>query len=147
MATTIYYASDVHGSNRCFRKFLNAAKFYKAQVLVMGGDILGKGLVFLEEVRPGVYVTQVRGQRLELSSESEVQAFEKAAADKGLYPYRCRKSEQEALAASGEIGSLVERRRRARVAEWGARADGRLEGTGGRCNIMGGNEMPPAGLE
>lgn len=29
MATTHYYASDVHGSNRCFRKFLNAAKFYK----------------------------------------------------------------------------------------------------------------------
>jgi len=49
-ATRIYYASDVHGSNRCFRKFLNAAKFYQANVLVMGGDILGKAIVFLEEV-------------------------------------------------------------------------------------------------
>ncbi|HZU68331.1 MAG TPA: hypothetical protein VFA09_13735 [Ktedonobacteraceae bacterium] len=147
MATTIYYASDVHGSNRCFRKFLNAAKFYKAQVLVMGGDILGKGLVFLEEVRPGVYVTQVRGQRLELSSESEVQAFEKAAADKGLYPYRCRKSEQEALAASGEIESLFEHLMKARLEEWVALADERLEGTGVRCYIMGGNDDPPAVLE
>jgi len=52
MATTIYYASDVHGSERCFRKFLNAAKFYNANVLVMGGDILGKAIVFLEEARP-----------------------------------------------------------------------------------------------
>ena len=49
-ATRIYYASDIHGSNRCFRKFLNAAKFYQAHVLVMGGDILGKAVVFLEEV-------------------------------------------------------------------------------------------------
>ena len=45
--TTIYYVSDIHGSERCYRKFLNAAKFYKANVLVMGGDILGKAIVFL----------------------------------------------------------------------------------------------------
>ena len=51
MATTIYYASAVHGSNRCFSKFLNAAKFYQAQVLVMGGDILGKAIIFLEETQ------------------------------------------------------------------------------------------------
>ncbi|HLH63179.1 MAG TPA: hypothetical protein VKV20_15975 [Ktedonobacteraceae bacterium] len=147
MATTIYYASDVHGSNRCFRKFLNAAKFYKAQVLVMGGDILGKGLVFLEEVQPGVYVTKDRGQRLELSSESEVQVFEKAVADKGLYPYRCRKGEQEALAASGEIERLFEHLMKARLEEWVALADERLAGTGVRCYVMGGNDDPPAVLE
>src|SRR5260370_435905 len=58
-STTLYYASDVHGSDRCFRKFLNAAKFYKANTLVMGGDILGKAIIFLQEVRPGVYVTEM----------------------------------------------------------------------------------------
>src|SRR5579859_6135987 len=65
--TTIYYASDVHGSNRCFRKFLNAAKFYQANVLVMGGDILGKAIVFLEEVRSGVYMTKEHGRQIELN--------------------------------------------------------------------------------
>ena len=97
MATTIYYASDVHGSNRCFRKFLNAAKFYKAQVLIMGGDVLGKAIVFLEETRPGIYVTKERGQRLELTSEAAVREFEKVAADKGMYTYRCREGERDAL--------------------------------------------------
>ena len=77
MNTTIYYASDVHGSNRCFSKFLNAAKFYKANVLVMGGDVLGKAIIFLEETRPDIYVTQERGQRLELTSEADVREFEK----------------------------------------------------------------------
>ena len=41
----IFFASDLHGSDRCFRKFLNAAKFYKADWLIMGGDAAGKHLV------------------------------------------------------------------------------------------------------
>ena len=147
MATTLYYASDVHGSNRCFRKFLNAAKFYKAGVLVMGGDILGKAIVFLEETRPGVFVTQERGQRLELASESELQEYEKVAGDKGLYPYRCREGERDTLYASGEVEALFERLMKARLEEWVALADERLAGTGVRCYMMGGNDDPPAVLE
>jgi len=147
MATTLYYASDVHGSNRCFRKFLNAAKFYKAGVLVMGGDILGKAILFLEETRPGVYVTKERGQRLELTSESAVQEYEKVAGDKGLYSYRCREGEQDALYASGEVEALFERLMKARLEEWVTLADERLAGTGVRCYMMGGNDDPPAVLE
>ena len=44
-STTLYYTSDVHGSDRCFRKFLSAAKFYKANTLVMGGDKIGRAHV------------------------------------------------------------------------------------------------------
>ena len=143
MTTTIYYASDVHGSNRCFRKFLNAAKFYKAQVLVMGGDILGKAIIFLEETRPGIYVTQERGQRLELTSEADVREFEKIAADKGMYTYRCREGERDALHASGEVESVFERLMKERLLEWITLADERLAGTGVRCYIMGGNDDPP----
>jgi Icc-related predicted phosphoesterase len=147
MATTLYYASDVHGSNRCFRKFLNAARFYKAGILVMGGDILGKAIVFLEETRPGVFVTQERGQRLELTSESELQEYERVAGDKGLYTYRCREGERDALYASGEVEALFERLMKARLEEWVALADERLAGTGVRCYMMGGNDDPPAVLE
>jgi Icc-related predicted phosphoesterase len=143
MTTTIYYASDVHGSNRCFRKFLNAAKFYKAQVLVMGGDVLGKAIIFLEETRPGIYVTQERGQRLELTSETDVREFEKIAADKGMYTYRCREGERDALHAAGEVESVFERLMNERLMEWITLADERLTGTGVRCYIMGGNDDPP----
>jgi len=147
MTTTIYYASDVHGSNRCFRKFLNAAKFYKAQVLVMGGDVLGKAIIFLEETRPGMYVTQERGQRLELTSEGDVREFEKIAADKGMYTYRCREGERDALHASGEVESVFERLMKERLQEWITLADERLAGTGVRCYIMGGNDDPPEVLD
>lgn len=147
MATTLYYASDVHGSNRCFRKFLNAAKFYKAQVLVMGGDVLGKAIVFLEETRPGVYVAAERGQRVELTTEAAIQEYEKVASDKGLYPYRCREGERDALFATGGVEPLFERLMKERLLAWVALADERLAGTGVRCYMMGGNDDPPAVLE
>jgi Icc-related predicted phosphoesterase len=40
--TRIFYATDLHGSERTYRKFINAGKFYEANVLIMGGDVLGK---------------------------------------------------------------------------------------------------------
>src|SRR3954465_8683279 len=44
-ALRIFFATDVHGSDRCFRKFLNAAEAYDAKVLVLGGDVAGKAIV------------------------------------------------------------------------------------------------------
>jgi len=41
----IYFVSDLHGSEVCFRKFLAAAKVYEPDVLILGGDFAGKGLV------------------------------------------------------------------------------------------------------
>ena len=41
----LYYASDVHGSDLCWRKFLGAGRFYDVQALIMGGDLTGKAIV------------------------------------------------------------------------------------------------------
>jgi Icc-related predicted phosphoesterase len=141
--SVIYYASDVHGSDKCFRKFLNAAQFYGAGVLVMGGDILGKAIVFLEETRPGVYTTMQHDRAIELTTNAELVAFEKTAADAGLYPYRCQPGEPAQLRASGGVEDLFERLMRERLQVWMALADERLAGSGVRCYIMGGNDDPP----
>ena len=37
----MFFASDLHGSNVCFKKFINGAQFYGADVLVLGGDLTG----------------------------------------------------------------------------------------------------------
>ena len=42
---TIFYVADIHGSDVCFRKWLNAGRFYGADVLVIGGDLTGKVLL------------------------------------------------------------------------------------------------------
>src|SRR5436305_2267930 len=53
----IFFATDVHGSDRCFRKFLAAAQVYEADVLLLGGDIAGKGLVPIRAVNGTLHAT------------------------------------------------------------------------------------------
>lgn len=145
--TTLYYASDVHGSDRCFRKFLNAAKFYQAGILVMGGDILGKAIIFMEEIRPGVFLVNERGRKLELTSGKEMEEFEQQTANQGLYAYRCAQGEPQALLTEGKVEALFEQLMKKRLAAWMELADERLKGTGVQCYIMGGNDDPPEVLE
>src|SRR5256886_6538974 len=59
----IYFATDIHGSDRCFRKFLAAAKVYEADALVLGGDIAGKGLVPIRS-HNGSLSARVRGEQV-----------------------------------------------------------------------------------
>ena len=57
---TIFYVADIHGSDVCFRKWLNAGRFYGADVLVIGGDLTGK--VLLPDL-PRAPVAMGRGPR------------------------------------------------------------------------------------
>ncbi len=41
----IYFATDVHGSEICWKKFLAASKFYDADTLILGGDMTGKVII------------------------------------------------------------------------------------------------------
>jgi Icc-related predicted phosphoesterase len=41
----IFFATDIHGSETCWRKFLNSAAFYKVDLVVLGGDLTGKVMV------------------------------------------------------------------------------------------------------
>ena len=41
----VFYVTDIHGSEICWRKFLNAGTFYQADVVIVGGDITGKAMV------------------------------------------------------------------------------------------------------
>src|SRR5437016_3759111 len=41
----VFFATDIHGSETCWRKFLNSAPHYHADVVILGGDMTGKALV------------------------------------------------------------------------------------------------------
>jgi uncharacterized protein len=59
----IYFATDLHGSEVCFRKFLAAARVYEADVIILGGDFAGKAIVpVLTE--DGVLRAQVGGEEV-----------------------------------------------------------------------------------
>jgi hypothetical protein len=136
----IFFATDVHGSEVCWRKFLNAGAFHKADVLIMGGDMTGKAMVPIVATPDG-WALSLQEQRHELSSEDEVRAMEKRIADRGYYPVRLTRDEIDAW--SDDPGLVDERFKseilRA-VERWMTLADERLAGSGIRCVVSPAND-------
>jgi uncharacterized protein len=69
-ALRVYFATDIHGSERCFRKFLAAAHTYEADALILGGDIAGKGLVPIR-AHNGTLTARVRGESVSVPVDEE----------------------------------------------------------------------------
>jgi uncharacterized protein len=139
VSLTLYYASDVHGSDVLWRKFVNAAKFYEAQVLVMGGDITGKGVVPVVDTGNGWRVEQVAGK--ELLDEEHLPAVEKRVRDTGFYPYRIKEEDLEAVYASDEaVEEVFATVMHDTLAGWLRLAEERLAGTGVQLYVMIGND-------
>jgi Icc-related predicted phosphoesterase len=140
--TKLFFATDIHGSERCFRKFLNAGRFYGADILLMGGDITGKMLVPVVEITPGQYETHLFGRRRTASAD-ELPALRKQIADAGYYAYDTTPDE---IAEFREHPDLVEQQFRkvmhATLTSWLALAEERLEGTGITCLLAPGNDDP-----
>ncbi len=140
----LYYASDIHGTETLWRKFLNAAGVYRAQVIVMGGDVAGKVVVPLRECPDG-YEIELFGRRELLRSEDEAQDAEQRIRANGMYPYRMSAEEVR------RVAELPEQEREqwfARVMmetfeRWLALAEERLAQSDVRCFLMPGNDDPP----
>jgi Icc-related predicted phosphoesterase len=136
----IFFATDIHGSEVCWRKFLNAGKFHKADVLVMGGDMTGKAMVPITG-SGDAWRVNLRDQETVLNGEAEVAAMEKRIADRGYYPIRLGPDEMAAWQADQ---ALVDARFKAemlsQVERWMALADERLAGTGIKCVVSPAND-------
>jgi hypothetical protein len=136
----IFFATDIHGSEVCWRKFLNAGKFHKADVLIMGGDMTGKAMVPIVQANGGWEVT-LQEQRHALATEDELVAMEKRIRDRGYYPIRLTPDE---LAAWSADQALVDARFKDEmlrsVEAWMALADERLGGTSIRCVVSPAND-------
>jgi uncharacterized protein len=136
----IFFATDIHGSDVCWRKFLNAGAFHKADVLVMGGDMTGKAMVPIT-ILDGTWRVTLQEQQIALSSEDEVAAMEKRISDRGYYPVRLTPDEMTAWEADS---SLVDARFKSemlgQVERWMALADERLAGRDIRCIVSPAND-------
>jgi Icc-related predicted phosphoesterase len=102
-ALTLYYASDIHGSDLLWRKFLGAARFYGADAAIMGGDLLGKAVVPIERRPDGTYALTFQGGD-RVIGEDELADAESSIRFNGFYPWVAtaeeiagRRSDQEAL--------------------------------------------------
>jgi uncharacterized protein len=139
--TKIFFVSDVHGSDRCFRKFVNAGKFYGVNVLILGGDVTGKAIVPMVRMADGMVRVGEGSANLTLKSQSEIEVVRKRVADAGNYPYAADSKEFEELASEPElVVGLFKRLMMERLRSWIALADDRLAGTEVKCYISPGND-------
>ncbi|HVT71467.1 MAG TPA: hypothetical protein VHF26_27225 [Trebonia sp.] len=139
----VYFATDIHGSEVCWRKFLNAGRFYNADVLILGGDVTGKAVVPVVAAAGGGFrVRQFSGDRV--LSADEVLAAEERLRDMGLYPYRTTEDELDAVWDKPEaVQEVFLSVMRSTLARWLDLAAERLAGTGIRMYAMTGNDDPP----
>jgi Icc-related predicted phosphoesterase len=83
---SLYYASDVHGSDQCWRKFLGAGRFYGVQALIMGGDLTGKAIVPIARNGSGTFTATFLGETRSGATEQDLQQLQEAIRSNGMYP-------------------------------------------------------------
>jgi Icc-related predicted phosphoesterase len=136
----IFFATDVHGSETCFRKFVNAATAYSADAIILGGDITGKQLVMIAAENGGWRLGR-NGDAELLESREALDAARKRLGSAGLYPIVVTAEEEQALV---EDPSAIEQRftseRLARVESWMELAEERLRPLNIPCFVSPGND-------
>jgi uncharacterized protein len=127
-STRLFFATDLHASEMCFRKLMAAGEVYETSTIIMGGDCTGKQLVCVVMADDGDRATcRWAGQEVQLRSEAEIAAHEKSIRNAGCYPVRLstaqlREMEENAVVAKERfLASMLET-----VGEWVELAESRL---------------------
>jgi Icc-related predicted phosphoesterase len=122
----LFFATDMHGSEACFRKFLSAGRVYGADTLIQGGDITGKVVVPVHPTARG-HVARWRDADHELATASALEAFTRRVADAGAYTWVAERDEAAAtLADDAATEALFTRLAAERVRAWVGLAEERL---------------------
>lgn len=145
----LFFATDLHASEACFRKFLAAARVYEVDLLVLGGDVMGKAVVPLVPDATGAgWRAGLANDAPLLADEGEIEAFARRVADAGNYAVRVsRERAQELRTDPGELHATLTAEARRRAAAWAQLAEERLGERGTRCYVTGGNDDPEDVLE
>jgi Icc-related predicted phosphoesterase len=144
--TKLFFTTDIHGSDICFRKFVNSANFYDVDVIILSGDITGKMVVpIARENATGFYRTTYLETSYTLKNDAELQQLEKKISDSGYYPYCDDEDKIRSLSETqGGIDHLFKELMCARVERWIRYAEDKLARTSIKCFISLGNDDLPA---
>lgn len=142
MSFKSFYASDIHGSEMLWRKFINAAAFYGVEVLIMGGDVAGKAVVPIVNRNASFYAPSVIGEQA--FTEDQLPALERRIRDLGLYPHRMTDDDLKTIGSDQKAQDALFLRVMGETLErWMALAEERLRGKGIRLYVMLGNDDEP----
>jgi uncharacterized protein len=136
----IFFATDIHGSEVCWRKFLNSAAFYKADLVVLGGDVTGKAMVPVV-AHNGFWQLTFRGEEMRLESREALDQAVARIRNSGFYPAIVSPDELAHLGANeAAVGERFEQEMISSLDRWLDMADGKLRGGQIPCILNGGND-------
>ncbi|MGH2463550.1 MAG: metallophosphoesterase family protein [Candidatus Limnocylindria bacterium] len=146
--TRIFYATDVHGSERTWRKFLAAAKFYQADVLVMGGDVMGKLVIPIIREPNGQHRATIHNRVERLETTAEVERAREIIRSLGFYDVVMDDDEYRRMRDDpAATDDLWRRLAVERLARWIELAEERLGPDAIPCFVSGGNDDLPEVME
>jgi Icc-related predicted phosphoesterase len=141
--TRIFFTSDVHSSERCFKKILNSVKYnvYKADIIFVNGDLTGKSVVPIIENGNGKFVAE-SGSVLgtDLVSESFDELYSNLR-NVGCYPLRMTRNEFAEVSAKKEkVSELFKKLMLETIRDWLTRMEELSKKTGKEFLMMPGND-------
>ena len=140
---SLYYASDLHGSERCWRKFLGAGRFYDVEALIMGGDLTGKAVVPIERLADGSHRAELIGEVRTASDPNGLEELLDAIRFNGMYPWIEDGAEITAARADEHARDRIfERVMVDELQRWIDLADERMSKHGIAVYVMPGNDDP-----
>jgi Icc-related predicted phosphoesterase len=135
----VYYATDLHGSDSCFRKFLAAGRVFDADAIIMGGDMTGKAIVPIRDLGRGRYEADFQGER-ERADGDDLERLKKRIIFNGFYPWVAEDAEISHAAEDDQfVTGLFEEFMADQARRWTVLAADRLD-DGRRCFISPGND-------
>jgi Icc-related predicted phosphoesterase len=139
--TRLFFATDVHGSEICWKKFISGAKFYEVDILVLGGDMTGKAIVPIIAQGQDQYKVTLLDQESILEGKDQVDEMVGIIQNRGYYPYVTDPDEVEEIQATpGRSDEIFLDEVLTTARRWMEYADEKLAGTGIRCYVCPGND-------
>jgi Icc-related predicted phosphoesterase len=137
----LFFATDVHGSEICWKKFISAGKFYEADIIILGGDMTGKAIIPIIAQGNDKYKVTLLEQESILSGKEEVDKMVSTIQNRGYYPYITNPDEVTNISSTaGKSDELFLKQVLKTLERWMDYADQKLHGTGMRCYVCPGND-------
>ncbi|MFW9906493.1 MAG: hypothetical protein ACFFFH_19430 [Candidatus Thorarchaeota archaeon] len=103
----IFFCTDIHGAESVWKKFLNAGKHLKSDVLIVGGDISGKRIIPIIEQPDGTWRgmkwDKWKNKEVIMKSKREVKDFEEYSRSIGSYTCQITPEENEKLTSPESV--------------------------------------------
>lgn len=140
--TRLFFTTDVHGSDSCFRKLLDVSTTYDVDAVLIGGDWTGKEIFPIIE-REDSWLLVRDGHTETVEDASSIRTVEERVRAAGGYPQRFDPDEFDDLqSGNGRVAELLETLRVERLRKWRTWFEQTLENDAPSMYTICGNDDP-----